>query len=410
MTSAGAGPGDPRLFSSVGPTGLAEEAGLFQVRPNLSASILPRGFCTVVDDAMIVPQPTVGGPTVVDHVGAPVVDAALFRHEQHIAPVFVDRVRLKPRQRLSGCHLFAGFYWPHFGHFLMESLSRLWAFAPLRESVDGIVFLKPRDDTKEAAVGQVQQQVLRLLGIDAPVSFIQGPTGVERLLVPRHGCGLGAGAAGIPEFREFVQHRLRRLPRREGAPRIYISRAGFSLRRGGIFAEEVLEPFLHAAGYQSFCPERETLESQISTYLGARQIISTDNSALHLFGFVGDASQDVAIVLRREDGARDMQAQIAGFTGRAPLVIDAIRGFHVRDNARTPPWGVFAELDFGLLSQRLFDHGYLPAGAQLANLSEWRRGKTIYRYQRRLSCKLREVGRLTPLTSTQPLGMKLRSD
>jgi len=41
----------------------------------------------------------------------------------------------------KGRYLFCGFYFPHFGHFILESLSRLWAYERYKDRIDALIFL-----------------------------------------------------------------------------------------------------------------------------------------------------------------------------------------------------------------------------------------------------------------------------
>jgi hypothetical protein len=123
----------------------------------------------------------------------------------------------------------------------------------------------------------------------------------------------------------------------------------------------VLEENLARAGYAAFRPERHPIASQIATYLGARQIVAPDSSALHLFGLVARPEQDLAIILRRPDGAVDLLPQIAGFSGRAPLVVDRIGAIWRREGFRNETWGSFAEIDLGQVGADLQGAGFIDS-------------------------------------------------
>lgn len=340
---------------------------------------------TTVDAALIVPQTRKQSFAVVDAQGAPVVDALTIRKDGIREIKFVDRDRVKPVQHLRGRYLFAGEYWSHFGHFLFESLSRLWALDFVDEPLDGLIFLNARGARPDGGAGE-QNPILAVLGIKTPIVMVASPTEVEHLIVPRQAIGLGALASGTPIGRRFFQTRFRGITPRHDAKKIYITRSGYRNRRGGILAEQVLERRLVAEGYTLFMPERHSIEEQIATYLGAEKIIGPDSSALHLFGFVGTKDQDLAIVLRRTLGAEDMLPQITGFTGRKPLVIDAIQRIWTRDNARLPPWADFAQLDFPALGQALHAAGYIADPAPWTPLTRRQLAKTQESLMAQLGC------------------------
>ncbi len=319
---------------------------------------------TSVTRALIIPVPQEHGFTVVDQAGAPVVDALTFRKSALNICTFVDRSKPLEAERLKGRYLFAGEYWAHFGHFLFESLARLWALDHLAVPLDGIIFYSPRGRVA-LDPASFQVQILATLGIDVPIHLVSKPTEVDELLVPRQACGLGGLASGTPSVRAFFQNRLRRQAAKPGVERLYLSRLGYRMRRGGMFAEKVLQRNLERHGYVAYMPERHSIQDQIATYLGASKIVAPDSSALHMFGFVGKPEQDLAIVLRRTDGAIDILPQVTGFTGRMPLVIDRITRIWMRENFKNPNWGSFAEIDFANLGQDLLNAGYID------NLDGW---------------------------------------
>ena len=359
-----------------------------------SPTMQSREPITLVETALVVPRLGKGGFALVDRQGAPVVDALCFRKYGFEYSGFVDRAAYAAAPHHGGTWLFAGDCWNHFGHFIFESLSRLWATDLVGEQINGIVFLDPRGMGKGGKLPprSFQARFLALLGVTLPVMLVTEPATFERLYVPRQGCGMGAMAAGTPAHRRFLQGRLRKLVPKPGVERLYLTRSGYKLRRGGIFAESHLEHNLLAQGYVIYAPELHKVEDQIATYLGARQVVAPDSSALHLFGFVADATQDLAIVLRRKLGAQDLLPQITGFSGRRPLVVDTIRGVLSRDNARMPAWGQFADLDFDLLGARLAEGGFLSDPAVWNGLSDRRRSRLRQNYEQLLQCRFTELG------------------
>lgn len=343
---------------------------------------------TVVERALVVPGGRRQAETVVDAAGAPVVDAGTFRHDRYVPAEFADRDSVRPAATLAGSWIFGGVYWLHFGHFLFESVSRLWAVDGLRGQVEGIVFFRGH---AHRAPPKVTTDILRLLGVDLPIVFVDAPTEVERLFVPRQGCGMGALSAGTPAFRDFVQRKLRQVAPREGAEKIYLTREGYRLRRGGIFGESLLRERLEAEGYVAYAPEQHGFEHQVGTYLGARKIIGPDSSALHLVGFVAPPAATVGIVLRRPGGERDMLPQLAGFMGRKPVVVDAITRLVRRDNERNPNWSLFAELDLAAVQDALRAGGFLEGAEPWPPMRRMLRNRIVASYEKQLGCTFRTV-------------------
>lgn len=336
---------------------------------------------TVVPGAMAVPPGRGAEATVVDAHGAPVVDAGTFRHDRYVPAQFVDRGQISPAQTQGGTWLFGGVFWLHFGHFLFETVSRLWAVDGLRGKIDGIAFFRAHAHRPPP---KIFHDILKRLDVDLPITFIDAPMGFERLVVPRQGCGMGPLSAGTPAFRSFVQEKLHRIPPRQGAEKIYLTREGYRLKRGGIFAEGVLREKLEAEGYVSFAPEQHSFADQVATYLGARRILGPDSSALHLVGFAAPPEAEVGILLRRPGGERDMLPQLTGFMGRKPLVVDAIARLIRRDNERNPNWSMFAELDLQQLHRDLRDAGFIAGQVPWPALPRVLRKRLVAGYEKQL--------------------------
>ncbi|MEY8841626.1 DUF563 domain-containing protein [Cribrihabitans sp. XS_ASV171] len=326
----------------------------------------------------------------VDRSGAPVLDATTYRLGRHLYPRALGPSEILEAEELRGTWLYAGDYWSHFGHFLFESLARLWVMEHLDLKLDGILYTWPRHGAPAVCREEsFQRQLLRRCGADLPVRIVNRPTRAERLVVPRQGCGLGPMAAGTPEFRGFIRERLRAGMRPGPHRRLYLSRAGYWLRRGGHFDEERLAKLLANEGYHEFRPEKCTLDEQIEAYMGAEHIVAPDGSALHLVAFVAEPGQRVAVILRRHDGGKDIVPNLTGCMGRHPLVVNRIERFHRRSDLKNPNWNSFAELDIEGVGADLHREGFVTAPEHWQRIRHRRRQRLLAQYGARLSCTFR---------------------
>lgn len=272
--------------------------------------------------------------------------------------------RPEPAAVLKGRHLFAGQLWAHFGHFIAESLSRLWALDALEEPVESIIFI-PKRPGRTMSLKPFQREFLDLLGIDIPVQILTEPTQVEQLVVPGQGFGLGAICRGTPAFRRFFARRFAKGVAPEGGRRLYISRSALGGREGGALMETVLEDNLKHDGYEIMHPQRLSLAEQVARYRAAHQVVGLDGSAFHMFGFATSQPKDVAILLRRDSTVhQNLARQILGFTGREPTVIDALRANWLPEDRDRPDRNSFGQLDFEVLAGVLQASGFIEsAGA-----------------------------------------------
>ncbi|WP_293574574.1 glycosyltransferase 61 family protein [Phaeobacter sp.] len=349
----------------------------------VAASLVPG--VSVANGALLWSSPEAPWFNAVDAVGTPIVDAATQMLGRRYVPKMLAPKDWPICSRLPGTWLYAGPYYTHFGHFLVESLARLWVLDHIGEKIDGILYAWSRNKPLPQHARQgFQQDLLARCGCgDVPVEIINHPVQVERLIVPRQGFGLGELSAGTPEFRAFIRDRLRRGSNPGAHRKLYISRQGFGLRRGGLFDEDRLVRKLAEQGYAEIRPERIGLQAQIDAYLGADRIISTDNSALHLVGFLAKEHQRVAMVLRRKVGGVDLVPNLAACMGRMPLVVDQITHFHRNRNQPHINWSCYAELDLPAVWHELAEQGFV-SGTPWPAMRHRRRQRLLAAYASRL--------------------------
>ena len=263
-----------------------------------------------------------------------------------------------PSQHLKGRWLFGGLLWVHFGHFLAESTSRLWALDQLKD-LDGIVFFPKRPKVGETII-PFQMDFLRLLGCDLPVHIATEPTEVETLFVPGQGFGLGPLSTGTEEYRGYFHRNFGKSIAPDGPEKLYLSRSALGPKRGGIIGEEYVEANLEKHGYEIFHPQQHSMEIQIARYKAAKKIVSLDGSALHLFALVGQPDQDVAMILRRTSGVyKNIENQLGQFCRRSPVVIDAIESDWVLEGSNRPDRQSVGSLNHSLLSAALAEQGFI---------------------------------------------------
>jgi FkbM family methyltransferase len=261
----------------------------------------------------------------------------------------------------EGTWLWGGVLWKHFGHFLVESTSRLWALDQIDTNIDGILFI-PKRPRKGGDVAGFQQDFVNLMGCDKPVVSLDGPCRVERLIVPGQGFGLHGLITGTQGYRDAIARRFACDINPEGPDRLYISRSKLPPGRGNLIGERALEEALSAQGYTIFHPEKHDLRSQVAVYKAARQIIAAEGSALHLLAMVLQADQKVAIVVRRPSFAtRQLEKHLRAFAGTEPVMLCQLtRSWKPPGKARSRLW--MGELDMPALQNDLVRAGFITWG------------------------------------------------
>lgn len=265
-------------------------------------------------------------------------------------------------ETLSGTWMFGGTIFGHFGHFLMDTAARVWAYGALKGKIDGIVFTPKTNTGNVEHMVSVQTPLLRALGIDCPIHIIRQPTRIDTLHVPYQGIGIGEGwEIGTPAFRAYMnEHAGGSIPPK-GPERVYLSRSALPRNRASFLAELILEEHLVKAGYEIVHPQQLSKEDQIALYRAAKYIISPDGSPMHLLAYIGNADQHVAVIARRSANTKSIFAnQIEEFTGAKAITIDCLIHDWLPDDANRPGRTSWGEFDMPGIFRALMAAGFLP--------------------------------------------------
>ncbi|SPF81279.1 glycosyltransferase family 61 protein [Pseudoprimorskyibacter insulae] len=295
-----------------------------------------------------------------DADGNPVHQASVWRGNRRI--MLPPRRLPDPKRTMDGAWLWGGLLYNHFGHFLCEGTTRLWALDHLPQPVNGLLFYAKYEGEEGEAVRGYHERFIRLMGCDLPITIVRQPTRVDRLFVPGQGFGLGPMSPGSPKFRAAVAARFGRDVAAEGPKKIYVSRSEIGPRKGGLLFEKQLEELLVQQGYEIFHPQKHSLDEQVARYKAATHILAAEGSALHFLAFCARADQNIGMVVRRVSGAtRNIQRNVGGFCGKTPSVFKAIKRSWMPETSTRKHMAV-AELDFPQLQRELQQAGFISDG------------------------------------------------
>lgn len=368
------------------------------------------GTIRTVDQALVVPAtvPDMVQPAgVFDADGAYIREAVLWRGRALMVPP--DRPAAQ--DSLGGRWLWGGVLLNHFGHFLTESTGRLWGLDAVTGPLDGIVFLSKRgeaDETGEVALQPYHRDFFALLGMALPIRVITKPTTVEQLVVPGQGFGIGELSAGTEAFRRYFARHFARDVTAKGEKRLYVSRSALGPLRGGVLDETRLEQFLATQGYDIFHPQNHSMQDQIARYKAADQILGLDGSAFHLVAILANPDQKVAMIRRRDSSVSDaILRHISAFSGRDPVVIDALHREWIRSDRQKPDRFSVGELDFLAVSEHLARHGFIDAASRMPRLTDDEASAAIRALEHKLK---RAKMTFRPYQGADPVRRKTKAD
>jgi hypothetical protein len=268
-----------------------------------------------------------------------------------------------------GTWLFGGKHDLRFGHFLVETTSRLWALDHIDTKVEGIIFLPERLPAPKGPAQRLDrtQAYLDLFAPLPPAEILVRPTRFERLIVPPQGCGAGTLAPGIPEHRLFVRNRLVQDPRSAGPKKIYISRTGLANSPGQILFERDIETAFKADGFEIFHPQDHPLREQVAAYGAAEIVVGVEGSAFHLVAYAAHATTRVGVIRRRQTAiSQGIVDQLSTCLAGPAIALEAIaESFHVPGTSKMSN----AVLDFQELGRQLRASGLVSSSFHLPKRS-----------------------------------------
>lgn len=203
--------------------------------------------------------------------------------------------------RSSGLHYFAGAAFGHFGHFLLEGLSRWWLLALLPEPVRAELRFVLYD---EQPLQAWQLEVLECLGVAAErIVYLTEPLRCERMIVPAAAYHLHRGASSAQ--RDTWERIARAFDRGAGPARVYLSRSRYGRKRALVDEAEVEQHF-QRRGFVVLHPQELPIAEQVAAVRQAGLIAGSAGSAMYLSAFAHRRARKL-IVSPRNFSFRDDQ-------------------------------------------------------------------------------------------------------
>ena len=229
-------------------------------------------------------------------------------------------------QHLAGTYLFGGILSGHFGHMLVEGTGRLWGLHGRTDVAGVLFFARPFDKARQC--GKMFAQMAGLLGLP-PVTVLDSPVTVDRLILPEQGLGSGELLNGRPEARAFLRDRLAEVAPEGAGRKLYITRTGQPARRGMILGEASLETLFAAQGYEVIRPEDHKLARQVAVFRAASHVVGCEGSPFHLLAMAAQTGCKVAVIQRRRSPTFAQICQhLETFLGGPVTAIDALASIH----------------------------------------------------------------------------------
>ncbi len=174
--------------------------------------------------------------------------------------------------------IFGGILIGHFGHFILESLGRLWYVAGQAASVKPLVFLT------ELKICSWYWSFFDLLGIDRKrIILLQRPTRFRSIIVPEeavHSWYDYTKEYLIP-YQLIVQQACRKTGNKSLGKKIFLSRRGIKNNLNKCINEEYFVNFFARQGFVAVELEKLPLPEQVSIVANAEEIAAVLGSLTH---------------------------------------------------------------------------------------------------------------------------------
>lgn len=181
--------------------------------------------------------------------------------------------------RLSGRYLYLGWFFNHYGHFILESLGRAWALQECGE-IDGYIM------HLHAANGSPAPYLLEFFDLLAiprdKVIFADQDLAVEELLLPSQQAVLSRGISKetLALYRQLGERAAREKENAFGS-KLYVSRRFLPPDQRGASNEKALEVRFEAQGYKVVHPQFMNVKAQLAMFSDARKLAGLEGSGLH---------------------------------------------------------------------------------------------------------------------------------
>jgi acetyltransferase-like isoleucine patch superfamily enzyme/capsular polysaccharide biosynthesis protein len=184
----------------------------------------------------------------------------------------------------DGNYLYGGLLNPHFGHFLVNSLSRLWPLVSAERPAAKIVF-HGLGDSQQWFNLPFCRDIFEALGLQpSDVLILEQPTMFKNITVPhtsfqeQHFIHRAYAQLGHHIGQEILKGR----PIRQGLPAVYLSKTRLPSGVGHVENEDIVESILREAGsIEILYPETLCLREQIALFAERPVVVGTTGSAFH---------------------------------------------------------------------------------------------------------------------------------
>lgn len=190
--------------------------------------------------------------------------------------------------------VYCGYLVNHWGHFLVESVARLWYSLKNDPTVDRYVFFLKENEVRN--IKGNYRAFFELLGIWDKLELVSVPTTYREVIIPESAFRCMEWYS--PEFLSIFDTIAANVTVDSAwtpYEKIYFTRSHFASENGYEFGLDSLDDYFRRNGFQILAPEKLPLDQMIYYLRNAREIASMSGSTPHNMLFAGNGQKLILI-------------------------------------------------------------------------------------------------------------------
>jgi capsular polysaccharide biosynthesis protein len=220
-----------------------------------------------------------------------VPESAFVRGYRVSFPRDLTQIELKGLNIKKGQSVYLGWLITHYGHFITESISRMWWLVKYRDEIKNCVFLVHANFKNPNDFPLHVKETLQALGVSlSQIVLIDEDMICESLIVPSQSIVLDYS---ISESQLATWNRIKaqliKIPAIEPKRKIYLSRKYQDQKDSSRkFNDSEVEALFERFGFEIVYPEQLSFKEQISIYADTKILAGPVGSAMHNAAFMNE--------------------------------------------------------------------------------------------------------------------------
>lgn len=233
---------------------------------------------------------------------------------------FVIEENYQNAKEINEVVIYGGYFYSHWGHFLMEMSGRLWYYLQKAQNQKIKLALAVK---KNVRLENNFKEFFDLLGIkQSDIIYVEEPTRFKKVIVPENSTIITKYYTDefMLPFRMIYQK-----VKPSNINKVYFTRQSLPEKQGLTIGEKNIERYFRKNGFKILAPEKLSLSKMVSILKGAEYIAGLVGTLTHNFIFANPKAK--IILLNREEYLNPSQEMICQELQQDVCYIDVFLNF-----------------------------------------------------------------------------------